>query len=95
MRITSEESRIIRSAVDREFPGCALYLFGSRADDARRGGDIDLLIVGDEKRDLGKLLRLKIELKEHLGDQKIDIIYQQKDVLTPFAKVAIMEGIRL
>jgi len=47
-------------------------LFGSRLRDDLRGGDIDLLI---RSRKIGFMerLRLKLALKNVLGDQKIDI----------------------
>lgn len=43
MRITSLEKEIIRSSVKKHFGGNAdVYIFGSRVDDDRKGGDIDL-----------------------------------------------------
>jgi predicted nucleotidyltransferase len=51
-------------------------LFGSRIDDWRRGGDIDLLIetAAGLPSPLDAELRFRIELKERLGDQKIDVV---------------------
>jgi len=39
-----EEVETIKSTVTGEDPEARVYLFGSRADDNARGGDIDLLI---------------------------------------------------
>ena len=52
-----------------------VYLFGSRLDNTKRGGDIDLLIRTDEEKK-GVLARIRMiaQLKFLLGDQKIDII---------------------
>lgn len=45
MRLTSNEVEIIlHSAREIYGEGVRVYLFGSRTDDARRGGDIDLLV---------------------------------------------------
>lgn len=41
MRLDSKTRVEIREAAERFF-GADVYLFGSRTDDARRGGDIDL-----------------------------------------------------
>jgi len=43
MRLTKEEIRGLREALDG-LPVERVFLFGSRTDDARRGGDIDVLL---------------------------------------------------
>lgn len=46
MRLTGTERDAIRACAERVFgPACVVRLFGSRVDDARRGGDIDLHVV--------------------------------------------------
>jgi hypothetical protein len=45
MRLTPLEHEAIKRAAQSSFePGVVLRLFGSRVDDAKRGGDIDLLV---------------------------------------------------
>ena len=52
-----------------------VYLFGSRTDDQKRGGDIDLLVrtEGAKKGFMGRI-QMAAKLKLLLGDQKIEII---------------------
>ena len=52
MRLTAQQREMIRTAV-REVYGedSRLWLFGSRVDDTRRGGDIDLLVRPDSSGD--------------------------------------------
>ena len=50
-----------------------LYLFGSRVDDNKRGGDIDLLVVSKELT-RSDLRRVRVEFFKHFGEQKIDIV---------------------
>lgn len=52
-----------------------VYLFGSRTDDTKRGGDINLLVRTPEQS-FGILARIRMiaRLKKILGDPKIDII---------------------
>lgn len=45
MRITETERRVLRDAAREAFGAdSTVFLFGSRVDDSRRGGDIDLLV---------------------------------------------------
>ena len=45
MRITENEQQVIRQAIAEIDPNADIYLFGSKADDHARGGDIDLLVI--------------------------------------------------
>lgn len=44
MRLSEREQQAIREIVRREDPSAEIYLFGSRLDDDRKGGDIDLYL---------------------------------------------------
>lgn len=45
MRLQPNEVNAIAQAVREAFtPGTAVFLFGFRVDDSKRGGDIDLLV---------------------------------------------------
>jgi len=62
-------------------------LFGSRADDNKRGGDIDLYIETSEKVNLlDKKVKLLVRLNRELGEQKIDVVInnfsKEKDIFT-------------
>ena len=54
-------------------PDSRVFLFGSRVDDRKKGGDIDLIVITNRNSFLDRL-HLKVKLKETLGDQKIDLI---------------------
>jgi len=51
MRLTESEVEAIKSTVYALDAGAKIHLFGSRADDAKRGGDIDLLIISQKLTD--------------------------------------------
>ncbi len=77
MRISKKEIEIIKQLAKEKFgEGTSVLLFGSRLDDSKKGGDIDLLIRNPEKSRLS--LTAKIEflaaLKALIGDQKIDVV---------------------
>jgi predicted nucleotidyltransferase len=55
-----------------------VYLFGSRTDDTRKGGDIDLLIIPKQELEMKDLvvreIQFRTRLKMSIGDQKMDIL---------------------
>ena len=75
-----------------------LWLFGSRADDQKKGGDIDLFIHTHE-HDLKKIFDAKIsfllEIKSKIGEQKIDVIVQTPSDEAPIYQQAKTTGVRL
>lgn len=93
MRLTPEEQLVIKAAVAAQDPQAEVWLFGSRADDAKRGGDIDLLIFSQILSDHGKDA-IWWELQEKLGEQKIDIVIAE-DLSEPFVRIAKASGVRL
>ncbi|MEZ4272475.1 MAG: nucleotidyltransferase domain-containing protein [Myxococcota bacterium] len=65
--------------------GVQLYLFGSRCDDTKRGGDIDLLILGRAPADIQKLRAMKTKISEAIqdaiGEQRIDITIKDRSTV--------------
>ena len=46
MRMDPAQAEYFKASVRRFLPDAELYLFGSRAKDDLKGGDIDLLVLG-------------------------------------------------
>ena len=80
-------------AVIRFDPEAKIYLFGSRADDRQKGGDIDILVFSNRLKFKDKL-KIKAVLFETMEDQKIDLVIA-KDSNDPFVKIALEKGVRL
>ncbi len=93
MRLSETDRSIITRAVTTKDPDAAVYLFGSRTNNAARGGDIDLLVLSS-KIDLLDKLEILSELHVKLGEQKIDLLIYP-DLSQPFARVAMSQGVRL
>jgi predicted nucleotidyltransferase len=77
MRITENEISTIKNLAQKIFgQGTLVYLFGSRVDNDKKGGDIDLFITNKEKTNLTILKKIEFlaELKLIIGEQKIDVI---------------------
>jgi len=78
MRLTPKQIHSIKQVATEVFgSGVHVYLFGSRVDDRRRGGDIDLYITGTAitlEEQLDGKLKFLIKVKQLLGDQRIDLV---------------------
>jgi predicted nucleotidyltransferase len=92
MRVSARIAQALFESIDTVLspaPGSELFLFGSRVDDKKKGGDIDLLLVTDEatKRKSGPLrLELKAALRAAAKDQRVDLsVVNEPELLTdPF-----------
>ena len=84
MRLTEEERHDIAQAALAVLPGGArVSLFGSRVDDAKRGGDIDLLVEIPGAASADEVVRLRTLLAARLyrlmGERRIDIVLTHPD----------------
>ena len=97
MRISEEVKKNILNVSKTVFGNdISVYLFGSRADDNKRGGDIDLYIKSDKviQDKLNKKIRFLVELEKKIGEQKVDlVISSNKERL--IENIAVCEGIKL
>lgn len=96
MRLTPEERQTIRTASLRRF-GVPARLFGSRVDDGKRGGDIDLYIEAalTPQEAFEREREMAVDLQLALGDQKIDIVVNTGAVQLPIYEVARRDGVWL
>ena len=93
MRLKDSELAAIKSTIENFDNSAEIYIFGSRVDNTKRGGDIDILIMstmltGGDKR------AIKAKLYELLGEQKIDILIAA-DNSNPFVRLALGTGVKL
>ncbi|HIO41514.1 MAG TPA: nucleotidyltransferase domain-containing protein [Aquifex sp.] len=97
VRLTEEEIRAIREVAKEVFgEGVKVWLFGSRTDLTKRGGDIDLYIeVPFEGDMLDKKLTFLVRLEDRIGEQRIDLIIRKPDADDEIAKTAKRGGVRL
>lgn len=99
MQLSENQVEAIRRTVAETFGTDAqVWLFGSRVDDSKCGGDIDLLIRPDPAISDNLLLRkirLLVQLELALGELKVDIVIEQSNDTRPIVQVAHQTGIRL
>lgn len=97
-RLTDSQIATLIDATHRCFgDNACIWLFGSRVDDTKRGGDIDLYIETDMKSGLvAAKLEMRSQIWAEFGEQKIDIIVRSRhDALSPMHQIAKDTGIEL
>jgi predicted nucleotidyltransferase len=95
MRLSSKYQEVIKKYFKEFFKDGEIYLFGSRVDDNKKGGDIDLYLVLKEHSNLfEKKIKFLSRVKRELGEQKIDIVFN-KDDSRLIEQEAIKWGVRL
>jgi len=79
MRLDREEKEALKFALT-DFKGVA-YLFGSRLDETKKGGDIDILLISQENIPSLKL-SLKVQARFFFKcEERIDVVvYDEKSV---------------
>jgi predicted nucleotidyltransferase len=98
VRISEAERSAIVAAVRAVFgPEAEVRLFGSRADDRRRGGDIDLHIEAPEAlATFHNEIELEARLEKDLGERRVDIVVHPRGMpLGAIDAIAHREGLLL
>jgi len=93
MRISIFEKEAIVDTIIARDPEAKVWLFGSRTDNSKKGGDIDIGILS-KKIDFMKKLGIKIDICKKIGEQKIDLVVSKTGEDT-FFKYAVKEGVLL
>jgi predicted nucleotidyltransferase len=99
MRLSLKHQSVIRQAA-HELVGdeARVLLFGSRTDDAERGGDVDVLVQSPEvlPSRLELELRLGARLERALGGRKVDVLLVDPSTpLQPVHRIALSQGVPL
>ncbi len=103
MRINADQLSLVKTLSLRYFGKDAkLWLFGSRVDDEKKGGDYDFLIE-TSLTNPDEIISCKIDMITQLQssgpfeDEKIDIIIkrQQSSFDMPIFHIAMQEGVQI
>ena len=94
MRISAEQRDKILDVVRRHMGAEAhVWIFGSRADDRKRGGDIDLYVEARPGDYLSEV-RCRSELEDFF-DQRVDLVVNDFSSDKPIYRIAKAQGIEL
>jgi predicted nucleotidyltransferase len=80
MRLSAHQADAIKRAALQAFgPDAVVRLFGSRVDDDRRGGDIDIHIeAAPEKADVDHEVQFRALIWKWLDEEQIDVVVSQR-----------------
>ncbi|MGB4359442.1 MAG: nucleotidyltransferase domain-containing protein [Rhodoferax sp.] len=99
MRLSTDQIQAIRYAATSTFgDDTAVWLFGSRVDDTKKGGDIDLLVRPSPiaaAQPFAKKVKMLTLLERLLGERKIDLVIEQPLDPRPIVTVAHTTGIQI
>ncbi|MFP4485779.1 MAG: nucleotidyltransferase domain-containing protein [Campylobacterales bacterium] len=96
VRLKQEMIEFIKRLSFEIFNSKQVWIFGSRADMSRKGGDIDIYLETSMKDNLlsSKIAFLR-EFEKRFGEQKVDLIINNHQKEKSIFKIAKKEGVKL
>lgn len=95
MRLDNDIRVFLRDKITGKIPGSEVYLFGSRTDDQARGGDIDILILTDDRIEKRQLRSIRVDFFKKFGWQKLDMVAFTRDDPSVFKKLIQSDAVKL
>ena len=95
MRVKSEHAEFIKQSIANYLPDATIYLIGSRANDHLKGGDIDILAIGQNTLTGQEKRNIKIAFYKKFGEQRMDLISLKRDNDSGFKHYVLLESEKL
>ncbi|MCK9386962.1 MAG: nucleotidyltransferase domain-containing protein [Sulfuritalea sp.] len=95
MRVPQQELQLAVQLIRKHLGSSSdVWLFGSRVDDGKKGGDIDLYVETDKSQLALPLARARGELADVLG-RHVDLVVNNHTCNEPIFDIAKAQGVRL
>ena len=95
MRISNQELALIKKLILTEDPKSKIYLFGSRLEDNKKGGDIDILVLSNKLLTHEQKSKIRWGFFEKFGEQKFDIVNFLFKDNTAFKELVLLDAVEL
>ncbi len=95
MRLKKEESVFLKQNICKSVAAANVLLFGSRTDDNKKGGDIDILVLSNREMSLSEIIKVKVAFWKRFGEQRLDIVSFTYEDKSPFKYIALENAIEL
>jgi len=87
VRLSQHDTAIILSTIKNRIPDAEVFLFGSRADNNRKGGDIDIFLNTSNTVTVSEKMKLLVQLERKGIQRRVDLIIITKSSPRGFAYV--------
>jgi predicted nucleotidyltransferase len=95
MRLPPNYAEFFKAEVAAVRPDAVVCLFGSRTDDARRGGDVDILVLSEPRLTWEEAARVRRRFWDRFGFQKLDLVCFSPGERSAFKELILLDAIRL
>lgn len=96
MRVSDNEISIIKNSIRKYSDDASIFLFGSRTDDKKKGGDIDIFIDTNTPISLKEKIKILTDIEISGLLRKVDLIIKNPNSSDqPIYTTAKKEGILL
>ena len=95
MRLKAEHIEFLNHSITKYMPDAAIYLIGSRANDDLKGGDIDILVIGEQKLSGQQKRNIKLAFYKEAGEQKLDLVSLKHSDPSAFKEFALIDSVKL
>ena len=95
-RLSKEQIEYIKNLSLELFDSLNIWVFGSRADLNKKGGDIDIYIQVNNKKDIlkPKIIFLR-EFEKKFGEQRLDLLIDNNTKNKKIFEIAKKEGVKI
>lgn len=95
MRIKKEKTDFLKHEVVSILPDSRVFLFGSRANNNLKGGDIDIMVLGERQLTNQEKRNIRVAFYKKFGEQKIDIISFVHGETSLFKDLVIQDAVKI
>ena len=96
MRLSAEETATIKKIVAEVFgEDAGVRLFGSRVDDSKRGGDVDLYVTPVRRDELYMKRVTCLGKLERALMYPVDLVVAEPEASRPIDRIALKDGVVL
>jgi predicted nucleotidyltransferase len=95
MRLPPQYAEFFKAEATALRSGADVYLFGSRRDESRKGGDLDILVLSNPKLNWEEASHIRRRFWRQFGFQKLDLVCFSLEDRSVFKELVLLDAIRL